>query len=361
MINLANILEDIEKLAYDIILSFVLVPKTLIKVIFEPDWFPEYVAQELKRKEEKRFDEYASPILFMILIALVPYIYFTIAHQPEVVVRGPAEGLIGESITFLADAHFISTVPPYQFVWGTDDHDYGFEKTEYLYSKHSFTWETPGKKLVFVSVSSSKGETRYSRPFYIQIREIGERVSDVEISSAVSQTDAPGSLFFSRLQGTSTIITVCYLLSIPVLLTLAAEMFKGYPLSRTRLKRPFYIQCYYVSPVYLALWSMALGITFFSIDSEWFLAYFVGGGFILMVFWLIAIETRFLSIERQISKRRAFAIVMVCASIITTVMFGIEFAYDQPEMFRLSMWGLFCILIIGIFSHNIIRFVKKRH
>ena len=34
MINLSNILEGIEKLAYDIILSILLVPKTLIKVIF---------------------------------------------------------------------------------------------------------------------------------------------------------------------------------------------------------------------------------------------------------------------------------------------------------------------------------------
>lgn len=360
MINLSNILEGIEKLAYDIILSILLVPKTLIKVIFEPAWVPDYVSQELKQKEEKRFDEYVSPVLFMILIALAPYIYYTTASQPEVVVRGPAEGTVAEAITFSAEADFISKTPPYEFVWYTEGTGFKENRIDHLFNDETFVWETSGNKLLHLKVTNSKGETRGSRPFYIQIRDAGESVSNIETSSLVSKTAVPETLFFNYLQGSSTIIIMFYLLSIPLLFALAGELFQGHPLSRTLLRRSFYIQCYYVSPVYLALWSMSLGIALFSIASEWFFMYFVGGGFMLMVIWLGAVETGFLSKERGIGKWKAFAIVLMCLSITTIIIFTIELAYDQPEFYRMSMWGFFITLVMGIFISNIIRIAKKR-
>lgn len=52
MIDLSKIFDSIEKLAYDILIWILLVPKTLVKILVEPSWVPGYVTKELNEKTE---------------------------------------------------------------------------------------------------------------------------------------------------------------------------------------------------------------------------------------------------------------------------------------------------------------------
>ena len=71
--NLLNILESIEKLALEIILWLIFIPKTIFKVISEPDWVIDYVELEMK-KPTGRYDNYISPILLFLVSSVVFFI-----------------------------------------------------------------------------------------------------------------------------------------------------------------------------------------------------------------------------------------------------------------------------------------------
>jgi hypothetical protein len=70
--SIVNVLEDFEKLAYKILMWVILVPKTIIKTVVDPEFVPGYVRDELK--SEKQFDEYISPMLLYLGTTLLPAI-----------------------------------------------------------------------------------------------------------------------------------------------------------------------------------------------------------------------------------------------------------------------------------------------
>lgn len=85
--NIANVLEDFEKLAYKILMWVILVPKTVIKVVVDPGFVPGYVRQELASEKGKQFDEYISPMLLYLGVTLLPAIaiYLLPAFGMEVI------------------------------------------------------------------------------------------------------------------------------------------------------------------------------------------------------------------------------------------------------------------------------------
>ena len=70
--NLSDILKTTEDLLYQIILWMLLIPKTLYKVIRQPAWVSEYVENELIKPVDDRFDAFMSPLLFFVLVAVLP-------------------------------------------------------------------------------------------------------------------------------------------------------------------------------------------------------------------------------------------------------------------------------------------------
>lgn len=85
--SIVNVLEDFEKLAYKILMWFILVPKTVIKVVIEPGFVPGYVRGELASEKGKQFDEYISPMLLYLGVTLLPAIaiYLLPAFGMEVI------------------------------------------------------------------------------------------------------------------------------------------------------------------------------------------------------------------------------------------------------------------------------------
>lgn len=73
--NILNILEGIEKLVVELLLWIIFVPKTLFKILADPEWVPGYVEKELA-KESDRFDNYISPILLFLPASAVLFVIF---------------------------------------------------------------------------------------------------------------------------------------------------------------------------------------------------------------------------------------------------------------------------------------------
>lgn len=73
--NLVEIVRSIEGLIFEVATWFVMVPKTLYKVVTSPNWIPAYVARELSKPREERFDEYTSPIILWLLLTVFPYLW----------------------------------------------------------------------------------------------------------------------------------------------------------------------------------------------------------------------------------------------------------------------------------------------
>lgn len=70
--GLGTIVRLTEDLLYQIAVWILLIPKTFSKVVLNPSWIPRYVAEELEKPAEDRFDAYVSPLIFFVLVAIVP-------------------------------------------------------------------------------------------------------------------------------------------------------------------------------------------------------------------------------------------------------------------------------------------------
>jgi len=101
--NILDILEGIEKLLVELLLWIILIPKTLFKIITDPNWVSGYVEEELAKTSE-RFDNYISPILLFLTSSVV---FFIIADQDIPNAKKALEALQG-SKGILAALGFLS-------------------------------------------------------------------------------------------------------------------------------------------------------------------------------------------------------------------------------------------------------------
>jgi hypothetical protein len=73
--NLVNLLQSLEDAVFEIVAWLMLLPKTFLRAAFKPFKSIEYVNDEFKKDAEKRFDEYLSPVIFWLLVAVIPAAY----------------------------------------------------------------------------------------------------------------------------------------------------------------------------------------------------------------------------------------------------------------------------------------------
>jgi len=111
-VTLLHVLEDA---VYEILVWILLLPKTLFQILFRPDWIHRYVTTEWDKEPEKRFTDYLSPVLFWLLIAVLP-VSFGIASPAK---EGEARGISGAFVeSNLASTVFVMLVYPLIYlVW----------------------------------------------------------------------------------------------------------------------------------------------------------------------------------------------------------------------------------------------------
>ncbi|HKI52715.1 MAG TPA: hypothetical protein VJ987_01220 [Anaerolineales bacterium] len=76
-----KILQALEDLIFEVMAWIMLLPKTLMRVIFAPIKAIKYVNSEWEKKPEERFDEFLSPIFFWIIVAVLPLTYVFLTEE----------------------------------------------------------------------------------------------------------------------------------------------------------------------------------------------------------------------------------------------------------------------------------------
>jgi hypothetical protein len=81
--DLGKIVSMTESLLYQVAVTLVLLPKTLFKVMTNPTWIPDYIARELAKPDDQRFDDHVSPLLFFVILTIVPNLVAN-AYWPQI-------------------------------------------------------------------------------------------------------------------------------------------------------------------------------------------------------------------------------------------------------------------------------------
>lgn len=66
-------LQSLEDAVYEIVIWILFLPKTFFQIILRPSWIQSYVTKEWEKKPEERFQAYLSPVIFWLLLAVIPF------------------------------------------------------------------------------------------------------------------------------------------------------------------------------------------------------------------------------------------------------------------------------------------------
>lgn len=72
-----------EDAVYEVMVWILLLPKTLLRSLFQPRWAIEYVNEEWKKEQKDRFDEYLSPVLLWFITLVAPLTLLAATGEPE--------------------------------------------------------------------------------------------------------------------------------------------------------------------------------------------------------------------------------------------------------------------------------------
>ncbi len=73
--NIFRLLLSLEEFLYELLLAIYFVPKTFVKITFNPSWIYGYVSEEMNKDTKIRFDDYVSPLLLFVVLVVFPFAY----------------------------------------------------------------------------------------------------------------------------------------------------------------------------------------------------------------------------------------------------------------------------------------------
>ena len=145
----------------------------------------------------------------------------------------------------------------------------------------------------------------------------------------------------------TTIFLALGLLFPPLVFALATKLFRGEELSENMLRENFYIQCYYFSPLSLAIWATYYAGYFmtsevFSYRGEAINLQAVFIPSLLAILWFIGVETLAIARERPTKVWKALLIVALCLVILLIAanqisLFSQQYSDYQDNLRRLAI------------------------
>lgn len=412
MKSIFTIFLDIEKLIYKILLWVILVPKTIVRITLNPAWAPQYVKDELE-SEGAPFDDYISPIILLLVVALIPALAFNFLPAFGATISSPAETqpTTDRFLSFEVRTDFrsssakmdyfhqwtvsrvVNAVPiqsqttpvqttggsgelllvneihyplgPVNFIEEIDDNTV---KDKFLY-----TFPEPGEYLV--AVSAGKYDPRRFDPasglgvvtevYTSTLRVIvpvkldepivisnEERTKDTEAASLEFET------FTASVQRENTLFLAIALMLPPLLFALATKLFTT-TIGEDTLKESFYTQCYYFSPLSLAVWASYYARYFFTSDAY----FYADGNFAIQIIWLptllaalwfVRAEVKTMEDARGINGIQSFAITLVCIALLLVAANGIlQFTtlQDDVRLFAIRGFPILSAALIAGFGY----------
>ena len=82
--DFGKLFQSVEDAVYEVMVWILLLPKTLIRSLFRPRWVIQYVNEEWEKKPEDRFDEYLSPVLLWLMVAVLPLTVSTLVQNGNI-------------------------------------------------------------------------------------------------------------------------------------------------------------------------------------------------------------------------------------------------------------------------------------
>ena len=411
MKSIFTILQDIERLIYKVLMWVILVPKTLVQITLNPAWAPGYVKDELEN-DESPFDEYISPIILLLIVALIPALTFSflptygatisspaetqpttdrilsfdvrtdfrssadmeyfhvwsvsrIGEQPPPVVQedGTVTLVSGGVFQFTPEVHYSGS--PKNLATELDDNTAG--------DKFIFTFPDPGEYVISVTAGKydpdrfdpETGAGVPTETYSSSLRVIVPSRTDqqIVISNEQSAKSAEAvktqgfETFTAQVQKENTIFLALALMLPPLLFAIATKVFTT-AIGEDTLKENFYTQCYYFSPLSLAIWASYYARYFFTSD-----AYFYADGDIaiqviwlpplLAALWFIRAEVKTIEDARGINGIRSLIITLVCIAILlfaASLIFRFATLQDDMRLTAIRAFPLFSAALIAGFG-----------
>lgn len=70
--DFAKLFQSIEGAVFEVMVWILFLPRTLFRSMFRPRWAIEYLNEEWKKDTDERFDDYLSPVLLWLMVAVIP-------------------------------------------------------------------------------------------------------------------------------------------------------------------------------------------------------------------------------------------------------------------------------------------------
>jgi hypothetical protein len=359
MNNLTEIIESVEKFAYEILIWILLIPKTLINILLNPSWVPEYVAGELNDKTDDRFDSFISPVILILISTLVPVAYLTSVPYPGAIISGPLEAHVHQPVRFVVDAGFVEKTQSYHYEWTADDQAKQTFNHGDLADYAVFNWDEPGTKQVHVLADNREGES-YESTFTVNILDENQPFTASTDDGFYANSHGVRQDFMNSLQEPRGLFITFLFLTMPMLFALALDRLRRVPFSRRSFMHSFYIQCYYFSPVNLSFWSLLLGFAYF-IDpqKEVLLLLLPATAVLIMLVWLFVNETRLVMKEKNVAAIPGILFTGTCYALITLLLYIYIKFTQNPEVFRKLLWASYGVAVAGFIVVASLRTVIK--
>ncbi|HLA07317.1 MAG TPA: hypothetical protein VJ022_07735 [Anaerolineales bacterium] len=379
MSNIIGFLESIEKLAYKILLWVILIPKTIIQITINPGWAPEYIKGELKQ-EKSPFDEYISPIVLLLIVALIPAMVINFLPVFGTTISSPAEteATTNHFLWFDAETSFKSTSPRMRYTssWyvqevttdelgnnvyteiyreNHDNNNWYIEDVNNNTTRETFYYEfKPGEYDVNVYVEKIDTEKNnipvesyfsYLRVYVSENPEEQIYISNFSSKPKSKEGDKKGfEKLTDQIKKETTIFLALGLLIPPLLFALATKLFTSEAITENALRESFYAQCYYFTPINLAFWASYYADYFFTPDIFGYKTYSAASAILylpllLAVVWFIGIEIQAVSRERQTRGWISFLIVLICIVIVgVSISLVTSFSNIKDNLRVTSIW-----------------------
>ena len=416
MKNILDFLAEIENLAYKILLWLIFIPKTIVQITLNPGWAPDYVRGELKQ-EKSPFDEYMSPVILLLVVALIPAVIYqylptfgvtvTKHVQKESERQDTIEYWVSKNFpvpenTYDAETTFasLSTDMKQRYEWYVEEVVYDengifkdyheiyretHDETD-AYIEHVdlnttrdtfyFPFERPGDYYINVTVTKYNPEDNnfplenYDSYLYVYVPDINneEMKGFISESSTKSKGSSPRldiELISGQLKKESNIFLVFGLLIPPLFFAFATKLFTRKEISENALREAFYAECYYFAPISLAIWATLYASRFLTND-----VFYYYDASILIVFlptllaliWFISVETNAIAKEENIVWWKAFLIVLFCLIVLLLVgAFILSFTVTSigDGTRKLAIW-FYPLAAIGLLIILAISSIKSR-
>jgi hypothetical protein len=79
--DFVKLIQSLQELVFEIVVWVLLLPKTFFRALLRPDLMVKYVNSEFQKEPEKQFDDFVPPVLFYLMLAVVPAAFYTWTGQ----------------------------------------------------------------------------------------------------------------------------------------------------------------------------------------------------------------------------------------------------------------------------------------